>query len=153
MNQPAENPHGLIHGGTVLVVEEDLEHQESVRRIIEGIGYSVQTCNSYVEGIRQLVSGAFEIVVVSQGSRNFEGRCVLEAATEFNRRLPVVVVARHLEMACYLDAMQLGAVDYVAGPFGVEEIARVMRTHGPRRKAGVEAEGSISLPTPARLAT
>ena len=52
--------------------------------------------------MRQLVSGAFDVIVVGQGSRNFEGRCVLEGANEFNRRLPVVVVARHVEMGRYL---------------------------------------------------
>jgi FixJ family two-component response regulator len=67
---------------------------------------------------------------------------VLEVAVEFNRRLPVVVVARQLEMSCYLEAMQLGAVDYLAGPLGGEEMARVMRTWGPRCK-GVNAERTL----------
>jgi len=132
--------------GTVLLVDEDLEQLEWVGRVIQGIGCSVQACNSYTEGMRQLVSGAFDIIVVGQGSRNFEGRCVLEGVTEFNRRLPVIVVARHLEMECYLEAMQLGAVDYLAGAFAGLEIARVVRNYAPRRKGSVEAAGV----TPAR---
>ena len=140
MSQPVEMRSQPSLGGAVLLVVEDLEHLESVRRVIQGIGCSVQVCNSYTEGIHQLLSGAFDIIVVGQGSRNFEGRCVLEQATEFNRRLPVVVVARHLEMECYLEAMQLGAVDYLAEPFGGAEIARVIRNWAPRRKASVEAE-------------
>jgi DNA-binding NtrC family response regulator len=125
--------------GTVLLVDEDLEQLEWVGRVIQGIGYSVQICNSYTEGMRQLVSGAFDIIVVGQGSRNFEGRCVLEGVTEFSRRLPVIVVARHLEMGCYLEAMQLGAVDYLAGAFAGAEIARVIRNYAPRCKGSVEA--------------
>ena len=140
MSQSVEKQSEPSSGGGVLLVDEDLEQLEFERGIIQGIGCSVQACNSYTEGIRQLVSGAFDVIVVGQGSRNFEGRCVLEGASEFNRRLPVIVVARHLEMGCYLEAMQLGAVDYLAGPFDGMELARVMRNWALRRKIIIEAE-------------
>jgi DNA-binding NtrC family response regulator len=84
---------------------------------------------SYAEGIRQMEPGAFEFIIVGQGSRFFEGRCVVERAIKINRRLPVVVAARQLEMECYLEAMQLGAIDYVAEPSVRAEIARVLHTH------------------------
>jgi DNA-binding NtrC family response regulator len=152
MSQSVEKQSEPSPTGAVLLVDEDLEQLGFVQGIIQGIGYSVQACNSYIEGLRQLVSGAFDIILVGQGSRNFEGRCVLEGATEFNRRLPVVVVAQHLEMECYLEAMQLGAVDYLAEPFGGGEIARVMRTWAPRREGGVEAERLTPGPIPEKLA-
>src|SRR5208282_623303 len=129
MNPLAEKQHEPHPGGKVLLVVEDSEHLEHVRKIAQGMGHSVHACNSYTEGIRQLESGAFELVVVGQGSRLFEGRCVVERAIEINRQLPVVVVARQLEMECYLEAMQLGAVDYVADPAVGAEIARLMRAH------------------------
>jgi DNA-binding NtrC family response regulator len=152
MSQSVEKQSEPSPCGAVLLVDEDLEQLEWVERVIQGIGYSVQACTSYAEGMRQLVSGPFDIVVVGQGSRDFEGRCVLEGATEFNRHLPVVVVARHLEMGCYLEAMQLGAVDYLAGPFACTEIARVMRNWAPPRKGGLEAERLTPGPTPEKLA-
>ncbi len=62
--------------------------------------------------ILDLESRAFEFIIVGQGSRFFEGRCVVERASKINLRLPVVVIARQLKMECYLEAMQLGAVDY-----------------------------------------
>jgi FixJ family two-component response regulator len=66
--------------------------------------------------------------MVSQGSRNFEGRCVLERSIEIDRHLPVLVVARCLEMACYLEAMRLGAADYLAEPVTASDMRRVLRT-------------------------
>ena len=151
MSQSVEMRSEPTADAAVLLIDEDLEQLEWVGRIIQGIGYGVQACNSYVEGMRQLVSGAFDVVVVGQGSRNFEGRCVLEVAVESNRRLPVVVVARHLEMSCYLEAMQLGAVDYLAGRFSIEEIARVMRTCAPRRQGCVKVGKPTSGPIPEKL--
>ena len=129
MNPSAEKQYEPDPGNTVLLVDEDSEYLEHIRRITQGMGYNIHACNSYAEGIRQLESGAFGFIVVGQGSHLFEGRCVVERAIKFNRRLPVVVVARQLEMECYLEAMELGAVDYVADPSVGAEIARLLRNH------------------------
>jgi DNA-binding NtrC family response regulator len=135
MNQSVEKHLASNCGAAVLLVDEDLEYLESMRGIIHRSGHSVSACNSYTEGIRQLESGAFDIVVVGQGSRNFEGRCVLECATAFDRHLPVVVVARNVEMGCYLEAMQLGAVDYISPGLSGSEITRAVQTHALHRKS------------------
>ena len=140
MNQSDEKHLESNRGATVLLVDEDLEYLEFIRRIIQGSGYSVEACNSYTEGIRQLESGAFDIIVVGQGSRNFEGRCVLECATAVDRHLPVVVVARNVEMGCYLQAMQMGAVDYISPGLSGLEIARVVQTHALDRLPGSSQE-------------
>ena len=129
MNPSAEKQHKPDPAGTVLLVAEDSEHLEHIRRITQGMGYSIHVCNSYADGVRELESGAFAFIIVGQGSRFFEGRCVVERAIKINRRLPVVVVARQLEMECYLEAMQLGAIDYVADPSLGAEIARLLHNH------------------------
>jgi FixJ family two-component response regulator len=58
---------------------------------------------------------------------------VVERAIAMDRRLPVVVVARALDMTCYLEAMQLGAVDYLEEPVTVSEMGRVLGNHPPIR--------------------
>jgi DNA-binding NtrC family response regulator len=147
MNRSAEKHPESNRGVSVLLVGEDLEYLESLRRILQGSWHNVEECNSYIEGIRQLESGAFDIIFVGQGSRNFEGRCVLERATAFDRHLPVVVVARNVEMGCYLEAMQLGAVDYISPGLSGLEITRVVQTYALHRKSrsgGVEPQRSNS---------
>jgi DNA-binding NtrC family response regulator len=129
MNPSAEKQYEPDPGNTVLLVDEDSEYLEHIRRITQGMGYNIHACNSYAEGIRQLECGAFEFIIVGQGSRFFEGRCVVECAIKVNRQLPVVVVARQLEMECYPQAMQVGAVDYVAEPSVGAEIAQILHNH------------------------
>ena len=85
----------------------------------------------FQEGVRCLADEVFDFVMVSQGTPNFEGSRVLKRATEINRSLPVLVVARCLDMGCYLEAMQLGAVDYLVEPLTVSEIGRVLENHSP----------------------
>jgi hypothetical protein len=46
----------------------------------------------------------FDFAIVGQGSASFEGRCVLERAAEMHRNTPIVVLARCLDIHCYLEA-------------------------------------------------
>jgi DNA-binding NtrC family response regulator len=107
-------------------VHEDPGDLQDYFKMFEGYGYRVRACNSYEEGVRCLADEVFDFVMVSQGTPNFEGSCVLKRATETNRGLPVLVVARCLDMGCYLEAMQLGAVDYLVEPLTMSEIGRVL---------------------------
>lgn len=119
----------------VLLVDEDPSDRGYYRTVLEAIGCKVWTCTSYREGTDCLGDEIFQLVVVSQGSPNFEGRRVLERAAEIDRSLPVIVIARCLDMSCYLEAMQLGAVDYLAEPVPASEIVRVAENHLQARKA------------------
>ncbi len=112
-----------------LLVHEDPGDLQYYFKMFEGYGYRVRACNSYEEGVRCLADEVFDFVMVSQGTPHFEGSCVLKRATETNRSLPVLVVARCLDMGCYLEAMQLGAVDYLVEPLTVSEIGRILENH------------------------
>lgn len=116
-------------GGKILFVDEDLQDLYYLCRVLREQGRDPVPCESYAEAMRHLEVSRFEFVVVSQGSYAFEGRCVLERAIEIDRYTPVLVLTRCHNMNCYLDAMQLGAVDYLEKPIQPEEIARVVGTH------------------------
>jgi DNA-binding response OmpR family regulator len=115
--------------GTVLVVEEDrsdlFEHCALLRRQ----GYRVCCSCSYAEGEACLDGGPVDFVVVSQGSPAFEGRGVLQRAIEKDRHTPVLVLTRAADMNCYLEAMQLGALDYLEKPVSAGELLKFVATH------------------------
>ena len=123
-------PRGVSRGKALLVDEypEDLQFYST---ILEAYGYRIRRCSSYHEGVHCLGDEVFDFVIVSQGTPNFEGSRVLKRAAEINRSLPVLVVARFPDMGCYLEAMQLGAVDYLVEPLTVSELGRVLENHPP----------------------
>jgi DNA-binding NtrC family response regulator len=63
---------------------------------------------------------------------------------EVNPSLPVLVVARFLDVDCYLEAMQLGAMDYLVEPLTVWEIGRLLERHS--RANLPESSSEIALP-------
>jgi len=115
--------------GKVLVVDQERSDLDFYAAVLQDQGFYVRACDSYEEGLCSLNAEPFDFVIVDQGTPKFEGRCVLERSIEKNRHLPVLVVARCHNMRCYVDAMQLGAVDYLAEPVAPSDFQWVVDTH------------------------
>jgi DNA-binding NtrC family response regulator len=73
------------------------------------------------------------LILLDQGSGRFEGQELLAQAMEVDVELRVLVMARSYDRSCYLQAMQSGALDYLEGPLGAEEIIALLETFVPRR--------------------
>ena len=113
----------------VLVVDDEAGDLRIIRLTLEGQGYEVFTCTSYEAGVQCLEAETFDFVVVSQGSQEFEGRKVLDLAMQLDRRRPVLVLTRCIDMHCYLEAMQMGAIDYLEKPVPPGDLLRFVRAH------------------------
>jgi DNA-binding NtrC family response regulator len=113
----------------VLLVDEEAGDLRNLRLILEGQGFEVSTCTTFEAGIKCLETEVFDFVVVSQGTHAFEGRRVLDRAMQLNRLRPVLVVTRCIDMPCYLEAMQMGAVDYLEKPVPPADLLRFVRGH------------------------
>ena len=118
----------------ILLVDDDAGDLRILRLILEGQGFQVLTCTSYEAGVQCLDAEPFDFVVVSQGSQAFEGRTVLDRATQLDRHRPVLVVTRCIDMPCYLEAMQLGAIDYLEKPIPPADLLRFVRGHLQRER-------------------
>jgi DNA-binding NtrC family response regulator len=115
--------------GKVLVVDGDMEALWRYCPALQQQGYEVRCCASYTEGEACLRCELFDLVIVDQGSPAFEGRHVLERVIERDRHTPVLVLTRVADMPCYLEAMQLGAFDYLEKPVATSELGKLVATH------------------------
>jgi DNA-binding NtrC family response regulator len=106
------------------------------------MGYSVRAFMNYREAEGCLEHEHFDIVIVSQGSPAFETRDLVQLTLARDRHKPVVVLTRCLEMKCYLEAMQLGAVDYLEKPLAPPEFERLVTTHCRPRQGEISAGAS-----------
>ena len=113
----------------VLLVDEDANDLRSYSSLFEQEGYAVRAGATYAEALRWLESEVCDFIIVSQGSHEFEGRSVLKRANEIDRGLPVLVLARCHDVRCYLEAIQLGALDYLEKPLPPQDLLQLVRSH------------------------
>jgi two-component system alkaline phosphatase synthesis response regulator PhoP len=121
----------------VLVVEDDRELRELVRRYLERAGHAVHTTGSGAEALGVLATGGVELVVLDLGLPDVDGLEVL-AAARAEREIPVVVLTARSQVEDRIDGLRRGADDYVTKPFSPTELVlRVQAVlHRTRGAAG-----------------
>jgi DNA-binding NtrC family response regulator len=115
----------------ILLVDEESSDRERYGESLREQGFEIRLSASYEEGARCLERDDYDFVIVDQGSPAFEGRLVLERSVARDRSLPVLVITRYHDIACYVEAMQLGAVDYLEKPIALHDLLWAIETHLP----------------------
>ena len=128
-SHPTALPPATIAGKKILVIEDETKDREHYSSVLSEHGFDVRTCESPAQGATLVGKEKYDFVLVEQGSHAFEGRTVLERVLEIDRCLPTVVLTRCVDMGCYLEAMQMGAIDYLEKPISDHDILRIIETH------------------------
>jgi DNA-binding response OmpR family regulator len=107
--------------GAVLIVEDDRELRELVRRYLQRAGHPVRSTGSGAEAIALLAGGGVDLVVLDLGLPDIDGQEVLAAARD-GRDVPVVVLTARSGIDDRIDGLRRGADDYVIKPFSPTEL-------------------------------
>ncbi|WP_427164598.1 response regulator transcription factor [Streptomyces sp. C1-1] len=106
---------------TVLVVEDEKEIRELLRRYLERAGYAVVTTASGAEAVRLLGERAVDLTLLDLGLPDVDGDEVLREARE-RGAVPVVVLTARSTVEDRIHGLRLGADDYVTKPFSPTEV-------------------------------
>jgi DNA-binding NtrC family response regulator len=135
---PHPSQSSLPRGGALLV-DEDAKDLKYFTTLLGRMGYSVRPFMNYREAEGCLEHEHFDFVIVSQGSPAFETHHLVELALARDRCTPVVVLTRCVQMNCYLEAMLLGAADYLEKPLTTAEFERVVTTYCKPRQGEISS--------------
>jgi two-component system alkaline phosphatase synthesis response regulator PhoP len=129
----------------VLVVEDDRELREVVRRYLERAGHAVRTTGSGAEALGALAAGAVDLMVLDLGLPDVDGLEVLAAARD-GRTVPVVVLTARSQVEDRIDGLRRGADDYVTKPFSPTELVlRVEAVLARTRGGAAQDETSVTF--------
>ncbi len=118
---------------TVLVVEDEREIRELLRRYLERAGLAVLTTGSGAEAVSLLATSAPDLVVLDLGLPDVAGLEVLREARD-GRRVPVLVLTARSTVDDRIRGLELGADDYVTKPFSPHEV--VLRVQAVLARSG-----------------
>ena len=142
----------------ILVVEDDTALREVVTGALGSAGYATSIATHGITASQMLrTAGDIDIVLLDIGLPFIDGWQILEEME--NRRGPaVIVISARGEETDKVRALDLGADDYLAKPFGADELlARVRavlrRVRPPAGAPGIVVHGSISVDLGARSVT
>ena len=113
----------------VLVVDDDRMIREMTRDALVQEGFRVATAASGREALSRLGDeGPFDLVITDLSMREMDGMELLERVKRASPRTEVIVLTGYASLESALQAMRLGAADYLRKPVSAPEI-----TYGVKR--------------------
>jgi len=100
----------------ILLVDEDSKDLQLYRSVLQEQGHVVDCCATFPEAGERLERAWYDLIIFSEEGRTFNGQALLERAIELNRYRPVLVLTRFVDRRTYVDAIYLGALDYIEKP-------------------------------------
>lgn len=109
----------LADGERVLVVEDEVRLARLVAEALRRAGYRVDSAHDGVSGARQAVAGAYDAIVLDLMLPGMSGYDVLKQLRAADVRTPVLILTAKDGEYDQLDALELGADDYLSKPFSM----------------------------------
>jgi two-component system KDP operon response regulator KdpE len=123
----------------VLVVDDEAAILRFLKPALEASDYEMASAGTVAEAIKRVASESPDIVLLDLGLPDGDGKDVIRRAREWSD-VPIIVLSAREREAEKIEALDLGADDYVNKPFNVGELMARMRTalrHRMQRKAEI----------------
>ena len=114
----------------ILVVDDELIMRDSLRAWLEDEGFSVDMAASGPEALNHLSKQAYDLMLVDIKMPGMDGVELLQKAKEVFPDLSVVMMTAYATVETAVEAMKIGALDYLLKPFDPETlIPMIIRTY------------------------
>jgi len=118
------------HRGTILLVDDEEKILKALGRALRDAGHAVVETTSPREAQRLLAERSFDLLVVDNVMPQLSGLDLIReytASTPENERSQILMMTAHATVESAIEAMKLGALDYLQKPFEIDELLVVAR--------------------------
>jgi len=123
---------------SLLIVEDDKSFLQRLARAMEGRGFIVTTAESVAEGLLQVEKAAPAFAVVDMRLGDGNGLDVISAMKKRRPEARAIILTGYGNIATAVNAVKLGAVDYLAKPVDADEITAALMADHSDRPQGAE---------------
>jgi len=111
----------------VLVVDDDLEMCRLLSDVLKGEGFSATSLDDSLEASKILIKEEFDVIITDLKMRGLKGLDLLEEAKKVAPLTPVIIITAFGTIESAIQAMKMGAYDYITKPFQVEELVLTVK--------------------------
>src|SRR3954468_16239751 len=106
----------------VLLVDNDPDHCRAMAESLERVGYLCTMATSGPEGARRLQQEVFDLVITDMVMNDVDGMQILARAKELLPEAEVIMVTGHATVPKAVEAMQLGAFNFLENPITLNSL-------------------------------
>jgi two-component system KDP operon response regulator KdpE len=141
----------------VLLVDDEPAILKFLKPALEASDYDVISATTVAEAVRRIAKDGPEVVVLDLGLPDGDGKDVIREVRQWSQ-VPIIVLSAREREAEKIEALDLGADDFINKPFGIGELMARLRTALRHRRqeqgeAAVVQLGSLEIDRERRRVT
>jgi len=107
-----------------LVVDDERAQREALRQYLSRRGHEVDAVATGEEAVERLAAGGYAILITDLRLPGIDGLEVVRRARELDDELGVLLITAYASVESAVDALRIGAHDYILKPLILEEVTR-----------------------------
>jgi two-component system, NtrC family, response regulator PilR len=111
----------------ILVADDELSMREFLEIFLTKEGYAVDVTDSGEDAIKKLSESEYDLIICDMMMPRGNGMEVLKKAKELEPDMAVIMITAFASAESAVEAMKIGANDYITKPFQVDEIKLVVK--------------------------
>jgi DNA-binding NtrC family response regulator len=143
-NQPRPIERRRAVKATILIIEDERLLSNSLKKALAKTGYSVLTEATGKDGLELLGESSPDLVLLDVRLPDTDGMEVLRIINKMDNPPPVIIMTAFSGIKGAVESIKLGAYDYIAKPFDVEELKFIIQRCLESQKAVAEVKNIIS---------
>jgi len=111
---------------TILIIEDRASQRYFLQQQFEDQGYEVLTAETGKEGLGLFLTHEVDLVLLDWSLPDTKGLAVLQEIKKDSEQVPVIMMTAYAEVEIAVEAMRLGAFDYIRKPFDLADLQRAV---------------------------
>jgi DNA-binding NtrC family response regulator len=113
-----------MKGSKILLVDDELVFTNNMSKLLTNRGYRVTAVNSGDSAIRSLQEQGYDVIVLDLKMPGMDGIATLKEIKKLGLFTQTLILTGHGSIDTALEAIKLGAYDYLTKPCEIEELVK-----------------------------
>lgn len=118
----------------LLVIDDESNMRHMISAMLKNSGYTVDTAAEGGEGLKMLEQSAYDFILCDIKMPKMDGMTFLKTAGELINRSTVIMMSAYGSIETAIEAMKLGAYDYISKPFKSDEVTLTLKKAEERER-------------------
>lgn len=133
----------MNYNHSIVVVEDEKAIRSIMKMVFEANGFRVYSAENGSEAMMLITSKCPDVIILDLGLPDMDGTKIIRNIRQWSD-VPIIVVSARSQERDKVDALELGADDYVTKPFGTAELlARVKTALRHSTASGTARNGAV----------
>jgi two-component system response regulator AtoC len=118
----------------LLVIDDESNMRHMLAAMLKNSGYSVDTASEGLEGMKMLERSSYDFILCDIKMPKMDGMTFLKTAGDLVKHSTVIMMSAYGTVETAIEAMKLGAYDYISKPFKSDEVTLTLKKAEERER-------------------